>query len=539
MVVGMPARAVLGRGLEQAPPVEGRAGTKGSRLRPRTPARDLPHRRGTSAGVVPVGAVGGIGPPLQICRGGAARRHRRRCVRALAPPKSRRIDVLEGPAWPTTFGPRMAHMTDDPFFALPDDSTWNACIGPQGEELHYLDGYLEAASELAEAVIEKKMFARRDTLVLPILYNARHAVELILKYVTGQLFECGAILKNHPANHDIKGHFDLLVESDVGDEAIRHGLRALERFVVSLDRIDDDGQELRYHVNRDGEISLKGESLANIEVIRDSLKELSSIVEDLKYRTIAFVGERRNGSWTPRCSRTDLVAIAGMMPPLADWTSEAFTEAKEAVKTRFGLSNTQCSKAIDAIKANREMMGMLGGETDLPYLTDDEAVAVVDQWRKLHPRPAATEPRIVRGSEIKAADLIAHAKLRRECVEALNETIFREEAADLEALYYLGRDGYFPELFEGRAEQIRERLGEGTDLRELVGRLLDKTNLRDCVGRGARRAGRLALAQRIEGMVTEEESANAAADADGLARSAAGAASVTTARAGATARGGA
>jgi hypothetical protein len=54
-------------------------------------------------------------------------------------------------------------VSDDTFFALPQDSTWNACIGRQGDELHYLDGYIEAAWELADAVIQKNILARRDT----------------------------------------------------------------------------------------------------------------------------------------------------------------------------------------------------------------------------------------------------------------------------------------------------------------------------------------------------------------------------------------
>jgi hypothetical protein len=151
-------------------------------------------------------------------------------------------------------------MNEDPFFGPSEDATWNACIGQQGDELHYVEGYLEAASELANAVIDKNMLAKRDTLVLPILFNARHAIELVLKFVTGQLFDCGVIPQKHQANHDIKGHLDYLVAADVADESIRRHLKSLERFVVSLDRIDEDGQELRYHVNRDGETSLKGES---------------------------------------------------------------------------------------------------------------------------------------------------------------------------------------------------------------------------------------------------------------------------------------
>jgi len=65
-----------------------------------------------------------------------------------------------------------------------NNPTWNACIGKQGHEENYLDGYIEAAIELAGAVLDKNMFEKRDTLVLPILYNARHALELALKFAT-------------------------------------------------------------------------------------------------------------------------------------------------------------------------------------------------------------------------------------------------------------------------------------------------------------------------------------------------------------------
>src|SRR6266536_1077982 len=80
---------------------------------------------------------------------------------------------------------------DDPFFMRVFDTDWNACIGKQGDEENYLDGYIEAAMELAGAVIDKKLFGKRDTLVLPILYNARHAVELALKFTTDRLAKDG------------------------------------------------------------------------------------------------------------------------------------------------------------------------------------------------------------------------------------------------------------------------------------------------------------------------------------------------------------
>ena len=72
----------------------------------------------------------------------------------------------------------------DPFFHLPGASEWNACIGSQGREEHYVDGYIEAAIELTTAILAKRLYRQRDTLVSPILYSARHAVELNLKFAT-------------------------------------------------------------------------------------------------------------------------------------------------------------------------------------------------------------------------------------------------------------------------------------------------------------------------------------------------------------------
>ncbi|MBO6552191.1 MAG: hypothetical protein JJ926_06080 [Roseitalea sp.] len=72
-------------------------------------------------------------------------------------------------------------MEDDPFFSLPPNSEWNALIGEQGERVFYAEGYIEAALELATLIVKGKKYAQRDTLVMPILYNARHSIELHLK----------------------------------------------------------------------------------------------------------------------------------------------------------------------------------------------------------------------------------------------------------------------------------------------------------------------------------------------------------------------
>jgi hypothetical protein len=392
-------------------------------------------------------------------------------------------------------------VSSDPFFTLPQDATWNACIGRQGDELHYLDGYIEAASELADAVIEKNMLLNRDTLVLPILYNARHAVELLLKFVTNQLVECGALSHGHPANHDIQGHYDRLSEANVGDEKLREGLSILEPFVASLTRIDEDGQELRYHLNREGEISLKGESRANIAVIRASLKRLASIIDTLKHRTIGLVEERHGPAYTERCSRSDLMAITTMLPPLSEWTTDAFTTAKEAVKKRFGFGSRHFSDALDVIKASREMRGMLGEETELAALSDGKAIRVIEEWRKLHPRRDPNqEPVVISGADITVEDMKQDARSRKAVLTTLLKELGGDEVADLEALFYLGRDGYLPEQFDNKVAQVKRKQAVLRDLPEQLRHLIDKTNLLQCLQIAASKAGRLALAKQLEGL---------------------------------------
>ena len=126
------------------------------------------------------------------------------------------------------------------------------------------------------------MLEKRDTVVLPILYNTRHAIELVLKFAISRLAAAGA-LSSPGLNHNVKKYLETLENADLGDEALRQHIRDLKPFVDSLSRIDVDGQGLRYHVRRDGQ-SLSDYSLANLAVIRDSLIGLSKTMSALRYR---------------------------------------------------------------------------------------------------------------------------------------------------------------------------------------------------------------------------------------------------------------
>lgn len=387
--------------------------------------------------------------------------------------------------------------TSDPFFDLPDDSSWNACIGVQGHELNYVEGYLEAAIELADAVLTKQLYDKRDTLVLPILYNARHAVELTQKFVIRTLHKAGALTEAAPHDHDIQAHWKRLSDAAVGDENLRRLITQCEPYVTSLAQIDDDGQALRYAVRQDGQQSMSDKSLANIAVIRRSLASLETVLSGLKNRAIDFVEERKTGTFTKDCSRTDLLAIARMLPQKIDWTKPEFDTAKTAIRARFGLSSGKFSDAIDKLKTCREGMAIVGAETPLAHLDDKDVLFAVEQWTKRHPPD--------RGRPDLGTDYLDPARwdaMHRDApvAAAVNAALIGaltvEKLADLHTVFYLGRNRTPCEFYEREVEIALKELRAG-DLLIAVNHIMEKTNFKTALAAAAVKLGRIQLAAQL------------------------------------------
>src|SRR6202000_424101 len=131
----------------------------------------------------------------------------------------------------------------DPFFKRGPSIEWNACIGRKGDEKAYVLGYMEAAIELVSAVIDKQQHGKRDTLAMPILYTARHAVELTLKFCARRLAAQAMQAVGLQHSHDVSSLWNLLKDANIGDREIAHHISELKPYVESLAAIDDDGQE--------------------------------------------------------------------------------------------------------------------------------------------------------------------------------------------------------------------------------------------------------------------------------------------------------
>jgi hypothetical protein len=390
---------------------------------------------------------------------------------------------------------------DDPFFSLSGDGEWYACIGRQGLPEHYVDGYMDAALELAGAVIDRRQYAKRDRLAMPILYNARHAIELSLKYSIDWLYQAGVIVTAPPKNHDIAAQWRLIQSASLGDMDLRQHISDLQPFIDSLSRIDDDGQQLRYAETLNGQKSLRDRYSCNLELVRASLIVLKEILEAMRYRTIDLVNERATGTFTSKCSRLDLMRIAMSLPPRGQWPEPIFAAAKAEVMARFGIGSRSFSQAIDVIEGNREMGSLVGCEFRLAHLTDEHAEAVINEWSKVHPPRKSEDDLVVDLHDWRDWDKMKEGwRALAAASKAILSILPSEEIADLETIFHIGREDAFCEVYDRLLRDTLTRHGNEGDLSCLVRYLLAKTSLLDAMARGVEILGRRRLAERLRGL---------------------------------------
>lgn len=267
---------------------------------------------------------------------------------------------------------------------------------------------------------------------------------------------------------------------------------------VTLVSADGPGQALRYHVRRDGKQSLGDKSLVNLEVVHASLKALQSILEEFGFRAEMLVDERRSGTCTAVCSRSDLFAITARLPQRADWNSEAFDTARAAIREEFGLSSQQFQQALNVIQRHPQMGAMLGMEFELAHLSDEHAIFAAQLSRTLHPRLADIRRRgqvIIAPQKRSLKEIQQNQAALDAAVSQLVERLSADALADLETLYQMGRASAWPETYADRLADTKAEHALQPSPGEFPAYLLGKGNLVEAVSVSVAQLGRPRLAE--------------------------------------------
>ena len=229
--------------------------------------------------------------------------------------------------------------------------------------------------------------------------------------------------------------------------------------------------------------------------MQESLHELKKLLEALKYGTIDFVEERHTGTFTPSCSRRDLYAISKALPPRKQWGEQMFDESKATIRKTYNLSSNGFQHVIAVIEATRELRGIIGLESDLLHLKDEDILWVTQQWRRLHPKRDRNERlgiHIVNAADLRE-EILTERTAEQEVCCAIAERIDTKKFAELEALFYLGRDRHHSEYYEEMVEKKIRDHAAAKDKAEEIRNLMSKTNFLVCLSAVASKVGRLRL----------------------------------------------
>ncbi|ODT91927.1 MAG: hypothetical protein ABS86_01915 [Sphingobium sp. SCN 64-10] len=340
---------------------------------------------------------------------------------------------------------------------------------------------------------------------MPILYNVRHGLELALKYVLRELAAINmAVERDGAVDHDVKSYWEHLSAQVVGDHRCRTLIAALEPFVQSLGKIDPDGQALRYFQNRDGRQSLADYAVVHLPLIQASIAGLREILDQLVRRVSELEQEVAAGAMTNECSRSDLIQIAGVVGAKATWTEAAFLDRKAEARARFGLTSNGISRALAVIQDARELKTLIGIETPLAYLSAGTLTEIAVRWLETNPPPAANvESTVVSATDIDFEEMDRHCKAAAVLDRWALERLSIEEFADLQTIFYVGRDRLFGELYERVLEGTLATHRVETRRIMLVHHILSKTNFIDGLIAGLIRVGQPTLATQIKQLQDE------------------------------------
>ncbi|MCH5633871.1 hypothetical protein L6228_15325 [Pseudomonas syringae pv. syringae] len=258
-------------------------------------------------------------------------------------------------------------------FDTDDDFHFNACVGNNGWVDHatYSDGFDEAVTALCQVVL---LGGTADTLIYPIVFCARHRIELFVK---SKLRRVGHIRKDIaiPDDKIIKTH-DLgilwaLLENMTKQCDSRYAelIDSCRPAIMDFFEMDPKGETFRYPYSQDGVKHLTEQSLIGLRRFTGAYTDLTDLMRKIEMLSDFLYSEYATNTYTKVLSRQDLESIATELPPRSMWGDPegTFPAVKAKIIARHNLSGRQYTDALNVIQGHREFSQLIGIDNTLPH----------------------------------------------------------------------------------------------------------------------------------------------------------------------------
>lgn len=273
---------------------------------------------------------------------------------------------------------------DNPFEFHEEDAII-ACVGENGgttdEDIR--NGFKRTVELLAESLKDGREV--EDLLVYPIVYNARHSIELSLKIVIKMLWEIEekkgikysdeiiAERKKKIHTHNIEELYKMACENKNIDRRIPAYFENIED-MIRFYYFDEEGDAFKYELNKENQPHMIKNKISHISIVllETEFKEVMEKFDELIYFLRNCMDEYSLGTFTKNLSRTDIWDISKRLPDYEEWKTEEFREIKEEIKQEYRLGSKEFSEAVNLIKQNRLFSANIGCEKIFGTITEEE-----------------------------------------------------------------------------------------------------------------------------------------------------------------------
>ena len=273
---------------------------------------------------------------------------------------------------------------DNPFEFHEEDAII-ACVGENGgttdEDIR--NGFKRTVELLTESLKDGQEV--EDLLVYPIVYNARHSIELSLKIVIKMLWEIEgkkgikysdeiiAERKKKLHTHNIEELYKMACENKNIDRRIPAYFENIED-MIRFYYFDEEGDAFKYELNKENQPHMIKNKISHISIVllETEFKEVMEKFDELIYFLRNCMDEYSLGTFTKNLSRTDIWDISKRLPDYEEWRTEKFREIKEEIKQEYHLGSKEFSEAVNLIKKNRFFSENIGCEKIFGTITQEE-----------------------------------------------------------------------------------------------------------------------------------------------------------------------
>ena len=251
-------------------------------------------------------------------------------------------------------------------FGVGNETRLNACVGQNGfnDIEAYEFGYKEAVKIIIDHLKNDSSYV--DPLIYPLVFSARHCLELFLKKTVRILEAINDICKSKTIKIKIKTTHDLQVLWNYFEDLARIDNRFdqcisdLDDYIKDYFEVDLSGETFRYPYNKDNDHHLDDYSCINILNFEKRFLENIELLERTTYHAEFILEEYVQETFVHGVCRENIEKISLDLPKRETWPDSGFKIVKKEIMKKYSIGSRALSDVINIIQTHKEFSCNIG-----------------------------------------------------------------------------------------------------------------------------------------------------------------------------------